>query len=462
MENKNINIDNLFKSKIHSYSEEPSELVWEKINKSLDLKKNNDSKIIWIFKVAAAAVILAFVTGIWIGNTHQSSYTNIADNSNLIIDNTPINNNTAQLVSNTRNKTQENKSSSDESLKLATTKTKAKQNPKQAHRSKVIKHKKIIESSNTKTLNKNQVKNKTHLLKTIGFKKLRTFIESKFINKRDLNAFTPEKNLLALSTDVNRGFKPNWSVSGNFGTGLSSSSEPQTESLPMAESTNNFKSNINSDPSTSQSIQSYKGGVNFEYNFAKNLSLETGLSLSNFGQNSSGINSFTANSISSTISKQPNNNIETSAGNVNVALSPSQSNKDYSLESDNGNQLNVNSFDIDQTFNYLSIPICLSYRVLNKGLQINLKGGINNNFLLSNEAKVTSNDNSTSTITEGLRNFVVSGDISLKFNYPISKHLKINLQPSFEFYLNTLNSNTDHYYKPQILTITTGITYTIW
>lgn len=474
-----MNIDNLFRDKLNGYSEMPSDLVRSKLNRSLNRKKSSAIKVGVIIKLAAAAVITAFAAGTWLGTTISinNDQINIAQNSvnttsvistdtiSSDVDNNLVKDNSYGI---SQDKTPEN-SRSKLGIKKAKIEVKTTKNIKKVDLTnsehKQIKNNQqfIAQKTSPENINNKNLK----IIEGIKFKELRTYPEAKHIIRKGNSLYKNDNMMLAMAETSNNSYKPSWNISGNFGTGLSESKTPEsnTEGLMFSPSSGNSESNIKDTPqSESSGMQSYKGGINIEYSFAKNLSIETGLNYSEFGQNSSvtATNVYSENLANDFGGVSNRQMVNTSAGNIALKTTSLPESKRASSFYEYSAQPKLNNYNIEQSFKYLSVPIKIGYTIFNNKVKIKLKGGINSNILVDDDTSIKNNDNSYSASTEGVRPLNFSGDISVGINYPITSKININLQPSYEFYLNTINKNSTHNYKPSIISVLAGVSYKLW
>ena len=114
---------------------------------------------------------------------------------------------------------------------------------------------------------------------------------------------------------------------------------------------------------------------------------------------------------------------------------------------------------LDQRFGFIEIPVEMEYSLVTKKMGVNLIGGFSTLFLDTNDVYSVSNGDRT-LIGEAtnLNETSFSANIGLGVNYHISEKLKLNLEPTFKYQLNTFN-NTSGDFRPYFLGVYSGISF---
>lgn len=123
------------------------------------------------------------------------------------------------------------------------------------------------------------------------------------------------------------------------------------------------------------------------------------------------------------------------------------------------NTLTTNG-EFSQVFEFVEVPLYLRYSLLDKKFGIELMGGINAGFVVGNNAYID-NDYGKQNIgsTEDISTLNISGTVGVGANYMLGKHLSLAFEPRFNYYLNSINNNTDIDYRPYRVGFFTGIYY---
>lgn len=219
-------------------------------------------------------------------------------------------------------------------------------------------------------------------------------------------------------------------------------------------------------------IVSYAGGVNVHYAPLKRLSLQSGLYYSSMGMKVGNAyyarvdnsNSF----MDETIPKQAS--IANSTGTIKVSrelddayVANTVPPAGWELASQEArvNTLNAAEGEILQQFEYLELPLILRYRVVDRRLGFHFLGGLSSNFLVGNSAYYQEDGNKELIgSTDNLRRVNYSSILGLGVDYSISKRFHVNLEPTFRYYLNSINTGSMIKSYPYTIGFFTGLLYT--
>lgn len=219
-----------------------------------------------------------------------------------------------------------------------------------------------------------------------------------------------------------------------------------------------------------QPLVSYSGGVALSYRVSKKISIQSGLYYSSVGQEVDGISSFGGFQQFNNTKGTRNFEVLTSSGLIYT------SNSDVFLTDGIGDrvqtQITRDVFDpekaslqylnnsLKQNFRYLELPFVLRYKVIDRSLDINLIGGISYNFLVNNSV-YTINDGNRYPIgkTEGLSVMTFSSSLGMGMEYSFTKSFSLNLEPTFRYYLNPFNGLPETNIHPYSFGIFSGISY---
>ena len=220
-------------------------------------------------------------------------------------------------------------------------------------------------------------------------------------------------------------------------------------------------------------IVSYAGGVNVHYALLKRLSVQSGLYYSSMGMKvgnayyASVDNNNSYMDEISTIQASINNStgiIETQQGlDYAVAANtvPQAGLEQITSQYARANSLNAPEGEIIQQFKYIELPLILRYRVVDRRLGFHFLGGLSSNFLVGNSAWYQDAGNKEQIGTTGnLRPVNYSSVVGLGVDYSISKRFHINLEPTFRYYLNSINIGSMIKSHPYTIGFYTGLLYT--
>jgi hypothetical protein len=220
-----------------------------------------------------------------------------------------------------------------------------------------------------------------------------------------------------------------------------------------------------------QPLMSYSGGVTFSYKVNKRFSIQSGLFYSSVGQEVDGINSF--GGFQQYVYTKGDHNFEVLTTNGTVYTN----NADVFLSADGpGERISTNYtndvFDpkkaslqyinntLKQDLSYLELPVFLRYKLVDKTIDLNLIGGIAYNMLVNNSV-FTTIDGEKYPIgkTEGLNPVSFSSSLGMGMEYNFSKNISFNLEPTLRYYLNPSNQITGSKIHPYTFGIFSGISY---
>ena len=220
-----------------------------------------------------------------------------------------------------------------------------------------------------------------------------------------------------------------------------------------------------------QPMVSYSGGLALSYKITKRVSIQSGLYYSSFGQEVDGISSF-AGFKEFNNAKGGDRTFEVPTLNGTVYTS----NGDVFLTDKGGDrvvtQFTSNVFDPDkanlqyinnslkQNFSYLELPVVLKYKVVDRSFDLNLIGGVSYNFLLDNSV-YTVNDGARYPIgkTDGLNIMTFSSSIGMGMEYNFTNNISLNLEPTFRYYLNPFSNLVGTNIHPYSFGIFSGLSY---
>lgn len=230
-------------------------------------------------------------------------------------------------------------------------------------------------------------------------------------------------------------------------------------------------------PSTSyyndveEGIVSYAGGVNVHYVPLKRLSIQSGLYYSSMGMKVG--NAYYA-SMDKNIFLDESPTVQASINN-STGIIESQEGMDYAIAANTipqagweltteyarANIPDASEGEILQQFQYLELPLILRYRVVDRRLGFHFLGGLSSNFLVGNSAYYQEGGNKEPIgITGNLRPVNYSSVVGLGVDYSISKRFHVNLEPTFRYYLNSINTGSMIKSHPYTIGFYTGLLYT--
>ncbi|WP_321282505.1 outer membrane beta-barrel protein [Marinifilum fragile] len=223
-------------------------------------------------------------------------------------------------------------------------------------------------------------------------------------------------------------------------------------------------SNEESATSANSGIVSFGGGVKVNYALGEKLALQTGFMYNRVGQDMGGsrMNMAFADPIAegeaNEINRQERSFLpsHTTAGKINYTGGSveDRTNAEYLAASTYSS-----SDDLMQSFETIEVPILIRYNLTQKRLGVYLSGGFGANWIVENGVYQTSGSKRKIGEIENLRTTNFSSLFGLGFEYQLSPKVRIGLEPSFKYYLNSINKSSQFDYKPYSIGVQTGIRY---
>lgn len=195
-------------------------------------------------------------------------------------------------------------------------------------------------------------------------------------------------------------------------------------------------------------IMSYTGGISVSYAMGGRLSLQTGLYYSSLGRQISGINSYSGFAGLSESKGGKLFGVQTSSGEI------SSTNQDIFLADATGNRISSiyseDSFDpvkadlqplgssLRQSFEYIEVPLILSYKLIDRKVDFNISGGLAYNFLINNSTYAVADKGFIEIgSTEDLSPLLLSSAFAMSMEYSISNRFSFNVEPTFRYFMNS-------------------------
>jgi subtilisin family serine protease len=233
--------------------------------------------------------------------------------------------------------------------------------------------------------------------------------------------------------------------------------ETQNEAMSLANDLNQAESGT----------LAYSGGVNVNFSPLRRLSVQSGLYYSRYGVNVDNAYVFEDATIEISSSSRfysinySSGVIETEDDMVDYVTNRGD-HKYYSGITPNMDpmSLDFSSGEIVQNFEYLEVPLILRYKVIDRKIGFNLLGGLSTNLLVgSNTYYHSDGDREKIGETTEIKPFNYSSIVGLGLEYSVSKHLNLSLEPTFRYYLSSINQSSIIRSYPYSIGVFTGLRY---
>jgi len=201
-----------------------------------------------------------------------------------------------------------------------------------------------------------------------------------------------------------------------------------------------------------QPVISYSGGIALAYKVSKRLSVQSGLYYASYGNELSGISSFGGFQTYDQVKGNSNFQVQTSNGtvytnNADVYLIDNLSDNRIASYFDKGSfdpakaSLEYLNNSLMQNLGYLELPVILRYKVIDRAFDFNIIGGVSSNLLVNNSVYASvDGDRYHVGRTEGLNSVLFTSSLGMGMEYSITNNLSFNLEPTFRYYLNSFNN----------------------
>ena len=502
-------IDRLFQEKLKDFEANPSDAVWENIHSSLHGEKRKKRRIIPIWwKLGGVAAILLLMLAI--GNTvfdnnenndsrntvvdteHNSNNDGLKNNSTdkNVSDEINLDSNNINLDSN--NKVSDNETNSDETLNKTSSSGKNLINSSLNNQSKIASTKSDLSS---KTFNKNSNQQKessqNNISNIINKKKGVVADNSSNPFNSDKNSKTkPEENIVP---DYLKSASKNAVASSDEKTEDSVNKEEETitnektiedaiaetnttEEKEKEEKLNRWNITPNVAPVyfntfgkgssiDEQFVENSKvGNVNMSYGITGSYALNDKLKI-RAGVNKVELGYSTNNVISYTdLDATPSFSFSSSASHLkHVSVNHNAENTLYmSTETLNRNNIpeilnTKETGSLDQLFGFIEIPVEVEYALVNKKFGVNVIGGFSTLFTDKNEVySVIDGNRMLIGEANNLNDVSYSANLGLGINYNVSDKIKLNLEPTFKYQINTFREASGDF-QPYFIGVYTGL-----
>ncbi len=461
---KNDNIlDELFRSKLQNYEQEPSPNVWNRIAEKMEMKKRKRVLLFWKSGGIAAAILLAFLLGRLMEQKELIPTLNRLNNRQA--ENSPLENSGAgsdlshqgSLMKGKRDKphpvTINNNFAAVEGMKISLDRS-------NENKSGVLKN--VSSASGEESYSGGReylalLDVSLKISEQVDQLRSKSGREKK-LSARDLAII--EMNKKFIETSTLKKADRNWSVGAfaapAFSVNQTSYNDSYASSMSYAKEINSLYMNA---------------GIQVKHQVGKRWSIESGLYYNHQGIVSDSHSSKSymladpspGNSYSvSQLSVQSGTYVlNASAGSVELDKLPSGTYIASSLDavSANSNTL-LSGSDIEQSFRYLEIPVYIRYRLAEKKISVDISGGFGANVLVGNDVYMADGNEKTrigKTKDMNLLNYSASTGLGL--GYPLSGKIRIQVEPRFRYFINSLNNSSSVSYKPYSFGIYTGLSY---
>jgi len=418
MDDKNANIDLLFRNGLKDFEVLPPDDVWDKISPAVR-KQQRVYIILRAAAMIAVLVTLGFLSSTW---------------------NNEINDRLVNSAGNTETNNQLSLSENTEDALLAdaiVSPSAAVNNYKEPYHAASSERKKMISPDKTSI---SEAPGKT-LLEVSNDNTLLAGTDTKILFQSVTGI--PDNPVYPLTsfTETKSAAKgERWSVAALVSPTYLSSFQSETAG------------NLSQLASVEQPVVSYAGGFALSYKLNKRLSVQSGLYYSSYGNELTGITAYGGFQAYDMV--KGNRNFEVSTTNGTVFTNNSDVYLvDEASDARMSSHIDKNAFDpskasldyldnsLRQNLSYLEVPVILRYKLIDRSVDFNIIGGLSSNLLVNNSV-YTNLDGSKYEVgtTGGLNTLTFSSSLGMGFEYSLSGNLSFSLEPTFRYFLNPYNN----------------------
>ncbi len=422
------NLDHLFKKALLDKGCEPPPYVWENIERQLDRKKQNIG--FWWLRSVAAAAVIALLLSIWLLQSDKLSEIQTAGLPEIatipFIPEQPAKIETAKIVS-------EERISGTGVRKVVSDSVFPKIEKEQlllAHANPLNNTALLLNSAPEAAIKQSSLCKDFIPLTSKGAIENNRIYQALLNKNRDIQK--PEKK------------KVKFELSGHF--------VPAYSSGTYSSSVKNARG-VNYSDSQMEGLMNTGGGLRLSISASKRFSVQTGVYYSRMGQKATENTSVQKNT---TFTLQNTENMKTTPlGNIK---NRTQAVAYRSAEAIILNSINGTEQTLEQVFGTLQVPLYLRYLLNDNKIRFSLSGGFSGNFIVNNKVYLKSSEGKQLLgSTENIRSFNLSTDLGFGVEYPITRKIRIMIEPGFKYYLNSLSEDKNIDFKPYLFTFSTGI-----
>ena len=454
---KHLDTDKLFKSYLKEYEIIPLPGLWNKIEMSLN-KNSSRKKIgpVWYSVAAGLAILIGLITFLNISQKSTNDvnliYSNEINNENNQDGVTEKETTGERLINNDSPKIKKNKTTQIDELKVQhdNTVSSVKDNKQYLV---------YLEPLKTNYYDIANPDSKKLHLKTS--RKLNTQSYIPVISSKT-TFVEPKKN-----KDDNVGLVITAMLSPGYSYRTAQGNNPVNIDNSESESVDVNESGLNT----------LSGGVNIKLPTKGRWSFESGIFLTQAGQNLSTnyINKLNIQSIRNQYSELQNiDNINIQNNTLgtltfdNIAVNNPL--PDIQMWRSPGADKNspveyVTAYDVEvkQELKYIEVPFAARYNLIEKKPIISLSAGICTNFLIDNTATLYVDKSESSTgETDNIKPVSYSTKFGLGIEYPLFKKFSLNVEPVFRYFISSVNNSSNEItYRPYSLGVNAGISFKI-
>lgn len=207
--------------------------------------------------------------------------------------------------------------------------------------------------------------------------------------------------------------------------------------------------NLSNNKTITEEALSY--GMKLNYQVNDKINIQSGINKVDLGYNTKDVN-LAVNS-----SKYPNHNLKAVIPGINLSSASENSSTDTGESIQNKSSVDG---QLNQSFEYVEIPLEMKYNVFESKIGLNLVGGFSTFILTNNEVSFINPENVSTILGESnnINSLNFSGNLGFDIDYKVTKDWFLNVSPMVKYQFNTF-SNTSGSFQPFYFGVYSGVNY---
>ncbi|HKK62292.1 MAG TPA: hypothetical protein VJ951_07020 [Bacteroidales bacterium] len=120
----------------------------------------------------------------------------------------------------------------------------------------------------------------------------------------------------------------------------------------------------------------------------------------------------------------------------------------------------TSGYGLVQSMGFIEVPLRVRYLIIDRGIKLQLTGGLSTNILLSSNASLENGDSNLDLgEIQDLRILNYSGNAGIGIIYDLATNMNLLMEPSFRYHLNSVNTTALPSTRPFAFGLFTGLTY---
>ena len=207
--------------------------------------------------------------------------------------------------------------------------------------------------------------------------------------------------------------------------------------------------NLSNNKTITEEALSY--GMKLNYQVNDKINIQSGINKVDLGYNTKDVN------LAVTSSKYPNHNLKAVIPGINLSSTSENSSNDTGESIQNKSSVDG---QLNQSFEYVEIPLEMKYNVFESKIGLNLVGGFSTFILTNNEVSFINPENVSTILGESnnINSLNFSGNLGFDIDYKVTKDWFLNVSPMVKYQFNTF-SNTSGSFQPFYFGVYSGVNY---